>query len=171
LVPRCAIALRIPVQNQEVVPLCNESRRSNACAALSDEDFARVIVAAESYLSSRSVLSSVIATLGNVVHRGLAMVPEEWRDPITSKIHETLVLLQGTAVVNMDDDPGRGSKDWLYAASVIASGIAGGAGGLPALLIELPITTGLMLRSIADIGSTCRAPPGPDVRATWQPPK
>jgi hypothetical protein len=115
-----------------VAALCNESRRSNACAPLSDEDFARVIAAAESYLSSRSVLSSVIATLGNVVHRGLAMVPDEWRESITAKVHETLVLLQSAAVANMDDDPGRNSKDWLYAATVIASGIAGGAGGLPA---------------------------------------
>ena len=132
--------------------MCNESRRSNACAPLSDQDFARVIAAAEIYLSSRSILSSVIATLGNVVHRGLAMVPAEWREPITAKIHETLVVVQGPAVWNMDDDPGRGSKEWLYTASVIAAGIAGGAGGLPTLLVELPITTGLMLRSIADTG-------------------
>ena len=52
----------------------------------------------------------------------------------------------------MDEDPSSTSKDWLYAASVITTGIAGGAGGLPGLLVELPITTGLMLRSIADIG-------------------
>jgi hypothetical protein len=87
--------------------LCNESRRSNACAPLSDEDFARIITAAEMYLSSRSVLSSVIATLGNVVNRGLAMIKEEWREAITTKVHETLVVLQSAAVVNMDDDPGR----------------------------------------------------------------
>jgi len=132
--------------------LTYESRHTNACALLSEEEFARVIAAAEIYLSSRSILSSVIATLGNVVQRGLAMVRADWREPITAKIHETLVLLQGAAVWNMDDDPGRAPKDWLFLATVIASGIAGGAGGLPTLLVELPITTGLMLRSIADIG-------------------
>ncbi len=132
--------------------MCNKSRRSNACTSLGDEDFARVVAAAEIYLSSRSVLSSIVATLGDLVHRGLAMVPEEWRGPIAAKVHETLVFVQSAAVVNMEDAPGQGSKDWLYAATVIASGIAGGAGGFPALLVELPITTGLMLRSIADIG-------------------
>ena len=84
---RRVIAFASPVRKRirEVVPLCNESRRSNACAPLGDQDFARVIAAAESYLSSRSILSSVMATLGNVVHRGLAMVPEEWREPITAR--------------------------------------------------------------------------------------
>jgi EcsC protein family len=34
----------------------------------------------------------------------------------------------------------------------LATGVAGGAFGLPAILAELPITTALILRSIADVG-------------------
>ncbi len=45
--------------------------------------------------------------------------------------------------------PGK-ARDWLHRAMVVGSGFAGGALGLPGLLLELPVTTALMLRSIAD---------------------
>jgi hypothetical protein len=40
----------------------------------------------------------------------------------------------------------------LEAATVLITGVGGGAFGLPSVLAELPITTGVILRSIADIG-------------------
>lgn len=40
---------------------------------------------------------------------------------------------------------------WIHRAMVLASGMVGGFFGLPGLIIELPISTTLMLRSIADI--------------------
>ncbi len=43
------------------------------------------------------------------------------------------------------------SHDWLHRALVIGTGTAGGAVGLAALPVELPISTVVMLRSIADI--------------------
>jgi hypothetical protein len=52
-------------------PLSYETRRVNACAPLTADEFARIVAAAEMYLSSRSVLTSFIAMLGNLVHRGL----------------------------------------------------------------------------------------------------
>ncbi len=52
------------------------SRRSNACALLSPDEFQRLVDAAEMYLSSRSALTSFIATLGNLVHRGLRKIPD-----------------------------------------------------------------------------------------------
>lgn len=44
------------------------------------------------------------------------------------------------------------SSDWFAKASVAVSGGAGGALGLPGTLVELPLTTTLVLRSIAQIG-------------------
>jgi hypothetical protein len=129
-----------------------ESRRVNACAPLTADEFARIVVAAEMYLSSRSVLTSFIAMLGNLVHRGLNRIPEDWRDEITKKIHEALVVAQSASLVHMIDEPGRDAQQWPYFTAVIGTGLAGGAAGLASLVAELPITTGLMLRSIADIG-------------------
>jgi hypothetical protein len=49
------------------------------------------------------------------------------------------------------DPAGRASpSDWLHRGVVIASGAVGGAAGLAGLAVELPFTTTVMLRSIAD---------------------
>jgi EcsC protein family len=139
----------------ENVPLPYQSRRSNACAPLNTDEFDRLVAAAEMYLSSRSVLTSFISTVGNLVERGLSLIPEHLREEIIAKIHEALTAAHGAAMVRMDDEPGRHAQPWTYLGAVIGTGLAGGAAGaaaLPALLAELPVTTGLMLRSITDIG-------------------
>jgi hypothetical protein len=128
------------------------SRSSNACTILSEEEFRRVVEAAEIYLSARSVLMSFIATLGDIVERGLKKVPEDWQDEIKKKVREVLDLAHRVSITRMEHDPGRGSSDNLYTAMAVVSGAGGGTFGLPSILAELPITTGLILRSIADIG-------------------
>lgn len=45
----------------------------------------------------------------------------------------------------------RKSSDWWHLGATAATGAVGGAFGLTALAIELPLTTTIMLRSIADI--------------------
>ncbi|GAA6207203.1 EcsC family protein [Cognatishimia sp. WU-CL00825] len=42
-------------------------------------------------------------------------------------------------------------KGWLHTALATALGAAGGAGGVPTALAELPITTTILLRSIQDV--------------------
>ena len=42
-------------------------------------------------------------------------------------------------------------SNWWHKLAVVATGAGGGAFGLPALAIELPVSTTIMLRSIADI--------------------
>lgn len=44
------------------------------------------------------------------------------------------------------------SSEWLAKCAAVATGAGGGAGGLAGTVIELPITTTLMVRSIAQIG-------------------
>lgn len=49
------------------------------------------------------------------------------------------------------DTAARGAPaDWLHRGIVVASGAAGGALGLPGLVLELPVSLTVMLRSIAD---------------------
>ena len=58
------------------------------------------------------------------------------------------------AVTSLGIAPGvRPSRDRLHKIAAAASGAAGGALGLAALSWELPISTTLMLRSIADIAA------------------
>lgn len=51
----------------------------------------------------------------------------------------------------MGESESKGSRDWFHKALVTGSGIAGGAVGLASLPVELPISTTIILRSIADI--------------------
>jgi hypothetical protein len=44
-----------------------------------------------------------------------------------------------------------GAANWLHKAASAASGAVGGAFGLAALSVELPVTTTIMMRSIADV--------------------
>jgi hypothetical protein len=133
-------------------PVDYGSRGTNACALLSDDEFRRVVEAAEIYLSSRSILMSFLSTLGGIVDRGMKQIPEAWQEEITKKIRDTLDFVQRASITQMDDEGGRQSSEGWYSAMAVMSGAAGGAFGLPAILVELPITTGLILRSIADIG-------------------
>ncbi len=43
-----------------------------------------------------------------------------------------------------------GATDWLHRAAVVVTGALGGAAGLAGLAVELPLSTVLMLRAIAD---------------------
>jgi hypothetical protein len=55
------------------------------------------------------------------------------------------------ALSTMDKKNRGGDTQWIHRAMVLGSGAAGGFFGLPGLIVELPISTTLMLRSIADI--------------------
>jgi len=49
--------------------------------------------------------------------------------------------------------PGRMPQAWFHRGLVAASGVAGGALGLPGTLVELPVSTALLLRQIAAIAA------------------
>ena len=56
----------------------------------------------------------------------------------------------GLALSTLDARADRAPNDWRHRAAVWASGAAGGAFGLAGLPLELPVSTTLMLRSIAE---------------------
>ena len=56
----------------------------------------------------------------------------------------------GWALETLGDPGARPPSDGLHRALLVASGAAGGALGLPGLILELPVSTTLLLRSIAD---------------------
>ncbi len=49
--------------------------------------------------------------------------------------------------------PGRLPQAWLHRGMIAASGVAGGAFGLPGTLVELPVSTTVLLRQIAAIAA------------------
>jgi EcsC protein family len=69
---------------------------------------------------------------------------------ITASVSKALKMALQVALLSLQRKPHAGSQ-LLHKALATASGAAGGAFGLPTLPIELPVSTIIMLRSIADI--------------------
>ena len=80
---------------------------------------------------------------------GLAL-PASASRAIATATSRGLALALQVALRTMPDQPVAGSQ-LLHKALVTASGAAGGAFGLATLPVELPVSTIIMLRSIADI--------------------
>src|SRR5262249_54277945 len=80
---------------------------------------------------------------------GSAM-PASASNLINTSVTKALGMALQVAMLSLRRTPHAGSQ-LLHKALATASGAAGGAFGLPTLPIELPVSTIIMLRSIADI--------------------
>lgn len=112
----------------------------------------RELAHARELLEHPSFAARLVNVLGAPVERGLSKLPRPVAEKVQQATHAALTRALEFAVDGLDRDPGRGPANLFHRAAAGVAGAAGGAMGLSALLIELPITTTLMLRSIADIG-------------------
>jgi len=89
--------------------------------------------------------------VGTPIERGLKLLPRAWRLRLQRSAENAIWKALGVAVTSLKNKPGTASRDMYHKLLGIASGAVGGFFGGPALLLELPFTTTVMLRSIADI--------------------
>ena len=89
--------------------------------------------------------------VGAPLERGAAALPKNWTQHIQTVAQSALRKSLQLALKSMRKVASGSSSDLTHKFLVAASGGVGGAFGLPALAIELPLSTTLMLRSIADI--------------------
>jgi hypothetical protein len=75
----------------------------------------------------------------------------KWKGVVQKATEKSLEKALNFAIQTMNDRTKLVSSDKTYKILVFATGAGGGSFGLPALTIELPVTTTIMLRSIADI--------------------
>lgn len=81
----------------------------------------------------------------------ITRLPPSWREGIVGVSRTALERALNVALWTIDRDVTQPTQDRFHRIAVSVTGAVGGAFGLPALAIELPISTTLMLRSIADI--------------------
>ena len=106
---------------------------------------------ASALLESPGFVARVFDYVGAPTELVLDALPGTARDRITKIVKRSLQASVNTAVSTLGKG-GRG-RPWLK-GHMAAAGVAGGVGGafgLAALPIELPITTTIILRSVADI--------------------
>lgn len=89
--------------------------------------------------------------IGTPVEKALAKLPNGAREAIQDATRAALEKGLDVALFTLDTDNQEESWDWSHLLGVTATGAIGGFFGLPALVVELPISTCIMLRSIADI--------------------
>jgi hypothetical protein len=105
---------------------------------------------AKSLLENPSIAARIANVVGMPIQIIIERMPEGAREIIrtaTTKSLETALEF----VTSTMRDRRRDAANWAHKIIVAATGAAGGAFGLPALTIELPVSTIVMLRSVVDI--------------------
>ena len=117
---------------------------------LNDADL-KDLMHARSLLEKSTFAVKLMNVMGAPIEKGLKSLPESWTRRIDAlsraSMHRALKMAVGTLDMAERERPSNG----LHRALVMTSGGAAGFFGLPALALELPISTTIMMRSIADI--------------------
>jgi len=108
---------------------------------------------AKQVLEHPGLAARFAALLGSPLEKGMKLLPSGWQDRVHEATNAALSKALDVAVSSLGQTATRPSHDRWHKIAAAFSGAAGGAFGLPALAIELPVSTTLMLRSIADIAA------------------
>jgi hypothetical protein len=117
---------------------------------LSDEDRA-ALQHAKSLLENPGLAAKITNVVGQPIEKAFQFLPEKWSDLVNQATRKSLETALHFAVATLEDKPRSSSWERLHKLVVAATGAGGGAFGLAGLPFELPISTTVMLRSIADI--------------------
>jgi hypothetical protein len=112
------------------------------------------LASAKALLENPGLTARLANIVGMPIEKGMAMLPQGWTVTVQKAVRTSLFRALEIAVATIKPHPRQRSSEFLHKLMVGASGGVGGAFGLPALAIELPISTTIMLRSIADIART-----------------
>lgn len=115
---------------------------------------------AQQLLENPSLTAKLTNIIGEPIEKGIDLLPEKWSAVITAVTKKSLKTALDAALMTFGRNVQSGSSDIWHKIAATAAGAGGGAFGLPALVIELPVSTTIMLRSIADIARS----EGEDVR-------
>lgn len=106
---------------------------------------------AKALLENPGFAAKITNFIGKPFEKGLEILPEDWKDKLVDITQKSLLKAANVAVFTMKDKPSTKSSNITHKIAVATSGGVGGFFGLAGLAIELPISTTIMLRSIADI--------------------
>ncbi|HVT91144.1 MAG TPA: EcsC family protein [Tepidisphaeraceae bacterium] len=106
---------------------------------------------AKSLLENPGLAARITGVIGKPLEKGFELLPERWSNQINEAAQAALNKALTVAVATLDDRGPKPADNLLHKILVTATGVGGGVFGLPALPVELPISTTIMLRSIVDI--------------------
>lgn len=106
------------------------------------------------YRNANSVGMQVLSFLGGQADSLLEKLPDGMRGPLDAATHQALLLANDAAWRSKSglELAATGDRaDWINRLATTAMGAAGGFGGIPTALAELPVTTTVLLRAIQGI--------------------
>ena len=137
-----------------------------AMTALPPADLAALDEAAREYLAAKGRLMGALERAGSVLQSGLHRLPGDAQRLVAERARDALELAYRVSVTGLGRDGPPSARAWQYRAAGMASGLLGGAGGFATTLVELPVTTALILRSIAEVARAAgHDPDDAEVRA------
>lgn len=118
----------------------------------SDDDLGR-LSQAKAILENPGFAIRMANVVGKPFERALGLLPKGAHEAISKATDAAVRQCLKAALRTLDEKPseGRAPRNELHKFAVGLTGAVGGAFGLGALAIELPVTTTLMFRSICDI--------------------
>ena len=105
-------------------------------------------------LLERPRLGAKIANLlGTPIEKGISMLPARARDVVEKATQKSIQVALNAALKTIPEKEAihRGSSNLYHKALVAGTGGVGGFFGISTLLLELPVSTTIMMRSILDI--------------------
>jgi len=106
---------------------------------------------AKSLLENPGFTARIANIIGTPIEKGFKLLPKNWSAVVQNASKTALTKALQVAVATLGTRKRARSSEGFHKLLVGASGGIGGAFGLAALPIELPVSTTIMLRSIADI--------------------
>lgn len=108
---------------------------------------------AKMLLENPGLAAKLSSMLGSPVEKGMKMLPSKMQKGIHAATEAALMKALDVAVRSLGSKRPTAASDRMHRIGAATSGAIGGAFGLAAIGIELPVSTTLILRSIADIAA------------------
>lgn len=105
---------------------------------------------AKSLLEHSGLAMKIASLAGKPVEWALARLPSKAGEVVTKATHAALDKALSLALFTMNGKEAGPAGDWRHRMAAWGTGAVGGVFGVVGLPLELPVTTTVMLRSIAD---------------------
>lgn len=104
---------------------------------------------AKTRLEYPSLTAKLADLVGRPIEAGFKLLPKNWNKKVNEATETALFKGLDFSIRTMGKAEARPSRDWLHKLVVVGSGAAAGAVGFYSLIVELPFSTCVILRSIA----------------------
>ncbi|OUR95729.1 hypothetical protein A9Q84_14605 [Halobacteriovorax marinus] len=153
---------KFPLLPAEKIFVDDYERWNNMTKKITNEEL-DFLLKAKVFLEEESVLIKISNILGKPLELLHQVLPENLETNITKYIHKSLTGALSIAMKTSKEDSsgktfdeaikGTSSKRILHNCLTATTGVLGGFFGEAGLIVELPITTTLIMRNIVEVGS------------------